>query len=165
MKLRKRYTIEYIDNEKDLETINAGTHPAPWELFKTRVFEEEKAKEVYGGEESIDGRAWSTFMLWSICPDQVYISNANNVTHPLLCKMFMELLDEEGNVVYEDYCELPAATKHVFYSAINNQANKERDAAKETVTALESELNLYKTFIKKCHAEKAFDEFRKETNS
>ena len=165
MKLRKRYTIEYIDNEKDLETINAGTHPAPWELFKTRVFEEEKAKEVYGGEESIDGRAWSTFMLWSICPDQVYISNANNVTHPLFCKMFMELLDEEGNVVYEDYCELPAVTKHVFYSAINNQANKERDAAKEASDMFAKELDTYKAFIKKCHAEKAFDEFRKESNT
>jgi hypothetical protein len=29
MKLRKRYTIEYIDNEKDLEILDAGTHPAP----------------------------------------------------------------------------------------------------------------------------------------
>ena len=161
MKLRKRFTIEYIDNERDLERLD--THPNPWELFKTKVFEEDKAKEVYTGEESIDGQAWRTFMLWSICPDQIYLSNANNVTHPLFCKMWMELLDEDGNVVYEDYCELPPGTTHTFTSAINNQAVKERNTAKETVSALETELETYRSFIKKYNAEKTFDDFRRET--
>lgn len=160
MKLRKRYTIEYIDNEKDLERLE--TYPNPWELFKTKVFEEEKAHEVYTGAESIDGKAWKTFMLWSICPDQIYLSNANNVTHPLFCKMWMELLDEDGNVVYEDYCDLPSTSKHTFFTAINCQVINERDNARETVSALEAELELYRSFIKQCHAEKIFDEFRRE---
>lgn len=160
MKLKKRYTIEYIDNQHDLERLD--THTNPWKLFKTKVFEEDKAKEVYNGEESIDGQAWRTFMLWSICPDQIFLSNANKVTHPLFCKMFMELLDESGNVVYEDYCELPPGTTHTFTSAINNQVVKERNTAKATVTALEDELNVYRSFIKKCHAEKALDDYRRE---
>lgn len=160
MKLRKRYTIEYIDNEKDLESFEK--HPNPWTLFKTKVFEETKAHDVYTGEDSIDGEAWKTFMLWSICPDQIYLSNANKVTHPLFCKMWMELLDEDGNAVYEDYCELPPGTTHTFTSAINNQAVKERNTAKATVTALEDELNVYKSFIKKVNGEKLFDEFRRE---
>jgi len=159
MKLRKRYTIEYIDNEKDLK--NLETHPNPWMLFKTKVFEEEKAHDVYTGETGIDGKAWSTFMLWSICPDQVFISNANNVTHPLYCKMFMELLDEDGNVVYEDYCELPSTTQHTFYTAINKQASDECKAASETIFALEEELKLCRSFIKKYNAEKPFEEFKK----
>lgn len=160
MKLRKRYTIEYIDNERDLARLE--THPNPWELFKTKVFEEPKAKEVYTGEENIDGKAWKTFMLWSICPDQIFLDNANRVTHPIYCKMFMELLDEEGNVVYEDYCELPTGTAHVFNSAINRQVTVERDTARETISALETELAIYKEFIKKMHGEKLFDEFRRE---
>lgn len=160
MKLRKRYTIEYIDNERDLERLD--THPAPWELFKKEIIEEKKVHEVYSGADSVDGKAWTRFILWSLCPDQIYISNANKVTHPLFCQMWMELLDEEGNVVYEDFCELPSTIKYTLYSAINGQANKERNTAKATVTALEDELNVYKTFIKKCHAEKSFDEFRRE---
>lgn len=158
MKLRKRYTIEYIDNERDMELFEKS--PNPWTLFKTKIFEEAKAKDVYTGEESIDGKAWKTFMLWSLCPDQIYISNANNVTHPLFCQMWMELLDEEGNVVYEDFCELPSTTKHSLYTAINNQAKKERDSAKETVSALETEIETYKAFIKEYHAEKLFREWR-----
>lgn len=158
MKLRKRYTIEYIDNERDMELFEKS--PNPWTLFKTKIFEEAKAKDVYTGEESIDGEAWKTFMLWSLCPDQIYISNANNVTHPLFCQMWMELLDEEGNVVYEDFCELPSTTKHSLYTAINNQAKKERDSAKETVSALETEIETYKAFIKEYHAEKLFREWR-----
>lgn len=158
MKLRKRFTIEYIDNERDMELFEKS--PNPWTLFKTKIFEEAKAKDVYTGEESIDGEAWKTFMLWSLCPDQIYISNANNVTHPLFCQMWMELLDEEGNVVYEDFCELPSTTKHSLYTAINNQAKKERDSAKETVSALETEIETYKAFIKEYHAEKLFREWR-----
>lgn len=158
MKFRKRYTIEYIDNERDMELFEKS--PNPWTLFKTKIFEEAKAKDVYTGEESIDGEAWKTFMLWSLCPDQIYISNANNVTHPLFCQMWIELLDEEGNVVYEDFCELPSTTKHSLYTAINNQAKKERDSAKETVSALETEIETYKAFIKEYHAEKLFREWR-----
>lgn len=160
MKLRKRYTIEYIDNEKDLELFEK--HPNPWTLFKTKVFEEAKAHDVYTGEDSIDGEAWKTFMLWSICPDQIYLSNANNVTHPLFCQMWLEFLDEDGNVVYEDFCSLPATIKNTFCTAVSQQTLKERDSARETISDFEKELNLYKEFIKTYHAEKAFDEFRKE---
>lgn len=162
MKLRKRYTIEYIDNQHDLELLDSGTHPAPWELFKKEIIEEKKVNEGYSGADSVDGKAWTRFILWSLCPDQIYISNANNVTHPLFCQMWMELLDEEGNVVYEDFCELPSTIKHTLYSAVNDKANKERNTAKETVSVLEKEIETYKAFIKKCHAEKTFDEFRRE---
>ena len=161
MKLRKRYTIEYIDNERDMELFEKSSNP--WTLFKTKIFEETKAKDVYTGENGIDGEAWKTFMLWSLCPDQIYISNANNVTHPLFCQMWMELLDEEGNVVYEDFCELPSTIKHTLYSAVNDQINKERNTARATASALEDELNVYRSFIKKCHAEKALDDYRRES--
>lgn len=160
MKLRKRYTIEYIDNKHDMEL--AETTQNPWEYFKTKVFEEPKAKEVYTGEKSLDAEAWKTYLLWAICPDQIYLSNANNVTHPLFCQMWMELLDEDDKVVYEDYCELPGTIRNTLFTAVNNQANKERDSARETVNALEKELALYKSFIKKCNGEKLFDEFRRE---
>ena len=163
MKLRKRFTIEYIDNERDLELLNSGTHPAPWELFKKEIIEEKEAHDAYTGADSIDGKAWTRFMLWSLCPDQVYISNANNVTHPLFCQMWLEFLDEDGNVVYEDFCSLPATIKHTFYTAIDKQILRERDSARENVSALEKELETYKEFIKKCHAEKALDDFRRES--
>lgn len=161
MKLRKRFTIEYIDNERDMELFEKSSNP--WTLFKTKVFEETKAKDVYTGEESVDGEAWKTFMLWSLCPEQIYISNANNVTHPLFCQMWLEFLDEDGNVVYEDFCSLPATIKHTFYTAIDKQILMERDSARENVSALEKELETYREFIKKCHAEKALDDFRRES--
>ena len=161
MKLRKRFTIEYIDNERDMELVEKSSNP--WTLFKTKVFEETKAKDVYTGEESVDGEAWKTFMLWSLCPEQIYISNANNVTHPLFCQMWLEFLDEDGNVVYEDFCSLPATIKHTFYTAIDKQILMERDSARENVSALEKELETYREFIKKCHAEKELDDFRRES--
>lgn len=162
MKLRKRYTIEYIDNERDLRMLDSGTHPAPWELFKKEIIEEKTAHSSYTGADGIDGTAWKRFILWSICPDQIYISNTNSVTHPMFCQMWMELLDENGNVVYEDLCELPATTKHTFFTVINNQINKERDAAIEKVATLAKEIDMYSKFIKRYHAEKTFDEFRRE---
>lgn len=159
MKLRKRYIIEYIDNQRDLDQFES--HPAPWELFKKEIIEEEYAHDVYTGADSIDGKAWKKFILWSLCPDQIFLSNGNKVTHPLDCQMWMEMVDEAGNVVYEDFCELPGSMKSTLYSAINKQAEKERNVAKETISALEKEVEMYKSFIKQCHAEKALEDWRK----
>lgn len=160
MKLKKRYVIEYIDNPLDLEKFDS--HPNPWELFKKETIEEESAHDVYTGADSIDGKAWQKFILWNLCPDQIFLSNGNKISHPLFCQMWMEMLDEDGNVVYEDFCELPSTIKNTLYSAINNQANKERNAAKEAVLTLEKELEVYKQFIKQCRAENTFDEWRKD---
>ena len=165
MKLRKRYIIEYIDNERDLDILDAGTHPAPWELFKKEIIEEKTPHEAYTGADSIDGTAWIRFIVWSLCPEQIYISKANRVTHPLYCQMWMEMLDEEGNVVYEDICKLPGTIKYNLYSAINKQVYKERNSANETASALETELEAYKAFIKECHAEKTFKEWREKNDS
>lgn len=37
--LKTVYTIEYIDNKKDFEKLESGTHPAPWELYKTKKYD------------------------------------------------------------------------------------------------------------------------------
>ena len=162
MKLRKRYTIEYIDDPADFEKLESGLHPAPWELFKKEIIEEQEAHEVYTGEESISGKAWQRFILWSLCPHKIYLTNGNRVTHPLCVQMFMEMLDENGEVVYEDFCELPPSAKQRMFSAIEKQATAEKDKALIVADELEKEIEVYKAFITKCHGEREFEKFRRE---
>ncbi len=38
--LKQSYTIEYIDNKHDMDKVNSGKHPAPWELYKVKHFDD-----------------------------------------------------------------------------------------------------------------------------
>ena len=160
--MKKQYVIEYIDNERDLDLLDAGTHPAPWELYKRETITEEVSHNGYVGSKSIDGEAWKKFILWSLCPDQIYLYKGDRVTHPLYCQMWMELLDDDGVVVYEDFCELPSTIKHTLFSAINREVNNQRDNALKYADSLQEELDTYKSFIKHYNSEKLFDDFRRE---
>lgn len=165
MKLRKRYIIEYIDNEKDFETFSAGNHPNPWELFKTEIIEEKNCHEVYDGREGIDGKAWCRFFLWSLCPDRVYIDGKDRITHPIYCQMWVEMVDEDGKIVYEDLCELPSTVKHTFFSAINDEARRELDQARKTVKECQEKLENFHLFLQKYHAEEQYRKFIEEIHN
>lgn len=158
MKLRKRYVIEYVDDQKILDRIYSGTEDKPWELYKTRVFEEKSAHKVYTGETGIDGEAWEIFILWSIAGD-VCLPEGKPV---LECKMWMELLNEDGESVYEDLCELPSTIRYTFRTAVMNSMRKELEQANNNVDQLAKELETYRKFTEKYHADELFRQFIRE---
>jgi hypothetical protein len=165
MKLKKRYTIEYIDNLADLKILESGTHPAPWEIFKKSIIEEPEAHEVYTGREGIDGKAWMRFILWSLCPEKACINSGDRITHPLFCQMYLELIDGDGNIVYEDRCDLPQTAKNTFLAAFDAQVKEDLSRAQKTAVELQSELDLYRDFVQKFNANEQFRRFKEENHA
>ena len=37
--IRTRYTVEYITSKEDWQKVCDGKHPAPWELYQTKVYD------------------------------------------------------------------------------------------------------------------------------
>ena len=162
MELRKEYVIEYIDNERDLDLLDSGTHPAPWELFKKKVFKEEKPHSVYTGETGIDGEAWRTFILWKIAGDQIALLDGDRVRHPLYCQMWQNFYDENGNLVYEDFCELPSTAAYSIKGAVNRSVEDSWRKITDSYETLKRELDSYEAFLKNYKADGLYRKFREE---
>lgn len=162
MELRKEYVIEYIDNERDLDLLNSGTHPAPWELYKTKVFKEEKPHSAYTGETGIDGEAWRTFVLWKIAGDQIALLDGDRVRHPLYCQMWQNFYDENGNLVYEDFCELPSTAAYSIRVAINRSREESWRKLMDSYETIKKELDSYEAFLKNYKADGLYHKFREE---
>lgn len=164
MKLKKRYVIEYIDNQRDLDYVNSGRIDLgePWERYKKEIIEEDNAHEVYEGSDGVDGTAWLRFIMWSLFPDQIYLSNGSIVTHPLDCNMMEELYDEEGNFVRENLCELPSSIRHTLYGAIDRQMRDKVYTLTKENNRLNSEAENFRDFLKFVHAEKMYVEWKEK---
>lgn len=76
-------------------------------------------------------------------------------------KLFMYIKDENGNDA-EACAMLPADTAYYLRQMVEENINRKLSAYEETFLEQEKEIGLYKSFIRKYHAEKMFDDFRKE---
>ena len=132
-----RYTVEYIDNQKDLDYINNGIykHGEPWERYKTKQFD------------NMD-QALSLYMVY-------YVNDTI-----LDIKLFEEIiLDNE--TIRESYIEPKSTTSYSMKTFINKNLYKQNDENLKQLDNLETENNLYKQFIKQYNSEKLFNEFIK----
>lgn len=132
-----RYTIEYIDNQKDLDYINNGIykHGEPWERYKTKQFD------------NMD-EALSIYMVYLVRSDIYDV------------KLFEEII-LDGETVRESYIEPTNTTAYSLKIAINKNLYKQNDENLKQLDNLETENNLYKQFIKQYNSKKLFNEFIK----
>lgn len=78
-------------------------------------------------------------------------------------QLYMYIKDQNGNDA-EATAEIPSDTVPILRNMVQENINRKLNSQRETISALENELKLYKEFIKKYHAEKEFDEFRRESD-
>lgn len=132
-KITTKYTIEFITNKADYEKVCDGQHPAPWELYEKREYD------------SLDD-ALSLYMCFATRND-VYDY-----------KLFEEI-SVDGKPVREAYIEPHSTTFWTMRNNLNREMNQSNTKLRESISAISKELECYKAFIKKYHAEKAFKEF------
>ena len=132
-----RYTVEYIDNQKDLDYINSGIykHGEPWERYKTKQFD------------NMD-EALSIYMVYSVNDTILDI------------KLFEEII-LNNETIRESYIEPKSTTSYSMKTFINKNLYKQNDENLKQLDNLETENNLYKQFIKQYNSEKLFNEFIK----
>lgn len=76
-------------------------------------------------------------------------------------KLFMYIKDENGNDA-EACTTLPSDTAYHLRNLVQKNINSKLNAYEDLISEQEKEIELYKSFITKCHAEMAFEEYRKE---
>jgi hypothetical protein len=133
-----RYTIEYIDNAKDLDYVNSGEykHGEPCDRYKKKVFE------------NMDD-ALSLYMVWLV----------NNSI--LDIKLFEEII-LDGETIRASYIEPKNTTSYSLKTTINKNLYEDKGKAEKQVEILETENNLYKQFLKQYNSEKTFLEYAKQ---
>ena len=133
-----RYTVEYIDNEKDLDYVNSGkfNHGEPWERYKNKVYD------------NMDD-ALSIYMVYLVRYDIYDV------------KLFEEIL-LEGETILETYIEPSSTTAYSLKTWINKSLYEEKSKVEKQVDMLEIENNLYKQFMKQYNVEKTFNEYMKQ---
>ena len=130
-----RYTIEYIDNEKDLDYVNSGRidKGEPYDRYKTKQFN------------SLDD-AMSLYIVWLV-NDRI-----------LDVKLFEEIiLDDE--TIRESYIELKNTISYSLKTVINKNLYNNNVKNETKIETLETENRLYKQFIENMHADKMFSEY------
>lgn len=133
-----RYTIEYIDNEKDLDYVNSGRidKGEPSDRYKTKQFN------------NLDD-AMSLYTVWLV----------NDLI--LDMKLFEEIiLDNE--TIRESYIELKSTTSYSLKTVINKNLYDNNVKNETKIETLETENRLYKQFIDIMHADKMFLEYTKQ---
>ena len=75
--------------------------------------------------------------------------------------LYMYIKDQNGNDA-EATTEIPGDTVPMLRNMVQENINKKLSSYENQISALETELETYKKFIKKMHGEKLFDEFRRE---
>lgn len=138
-RLETRYTVEYIDNQKDMDYVQSGSISLsePWERYKKRTYN------------SIDD-ATSFYM----------ISLFNTVI--LDVKLWEEIL-LDGETIRESYIEPDSTLGSTLKQIINK--NMQEDARKANKEAEAAEKRLYlvnKWFTESKLIKEAFDKFVKE---
>jgi hypothetical protein len=133
-----RYTIEYIDNEKDLDYVNSGRidKGEPSDRCKTKQFN------------NLDD-AMSLYIVWLV-NDRI-----------LDMKLFEEIiLDNE--TIRESYIELKNTISYSLKTVINKNLYDNNVKNETKIETLETENRLYKQFIDSVHADKMFLEYAKQ---
>jgi len=133
-----RYTIEYIDNAKDLNYVNSGIykHGEPCDRYKKKVFD------------NMDD-ALSLYMVWLVNDSILDI------------KLFEEII-LDGETIRESYIEPKNTTSYSLKTTINKHLYEDKGKAEKQVETLETENNLYKQFLKQYNSEKTFLEYAKQ---
>ena len=133
------YTIEYLNNIVDLQTVNKGRHPAPWELYKKKEF-------VNDAE-----TAYNTFIIMSL-------------NHNLYdVKMFKSVF-VNGEAVEEETILIDSVNYNTIAKVLNEDLLNEVYKARKSADAVYKNAEAQKTFCEKYS--KQFAEFLKnEYNS
>lgn len=137
--LTVQYTVEWLPkrNREAFEKAQlAGSDVNPWEL----------RNEYLTDSLSL---AMRMLMLRELDPDS---------DNPML---YMYIKDSSGNDA-EATSEIPGDTVPILRNMVQENINRKLNSYQEMIDDVEKELETYKSFIKKCHAEKLFDEFRRE---
>lgn len=133
--LKTVYSIEYIDNKKDLEYVNSGRcdKGEPWDRYKRK--ESDNADE-----------AFSWYMVMFVRNDLYDV------------KIFEQTM-LNGELVKEEYIEPAQTTRWSISNAVNRDMEKKIESLQETNSILMESIEKYEAFIKKYNAEKMFKEF------
>lgn len=136
--LLTRYTLEFINSEKDLDYVNSGkfNHGEPWERYKKKVYD------------NIDD-AMSIYMIYLVRDDILDV------------KLFEEILLND-ETIQERYIEPNSTTAYSIKTWVNKSLHDMKSKAEKQVEILETENNLYKQFIKQFNAENTFNEYMKQ---
>lgn len=145
--LRKKFVIEYCDDEEKLEKVG---HIYPWGVFEWDdaahkiIFEEDP--ENLG---SFEGVVMSRYL--------------SLLFNPKVCavKLWEEIYDGNESV-QERWIEFPSTFMHSFKKRVAEDVTRERDELRKTADALAKEMDVYLAFINKYNVQKTFNEFRKE---
>ena len=138
--IRTRYTVEYITSKEDWQKVCDGKHPAPWELYQTKVYD------------SLDDAL--TFFLVRLFDEKTFD-----------VKLF-EQIDIDGDQVREAYIEPAGYIFDGIRSAIDldmrNRMNEMQARLEQTEKWMEEdrkELDMCRRFISNYGAWGTFDTF------
>lgn len=76
-------------------------------------------------------------------------------------RLYMYIKAQNGKCA-EACTEIPSDTVPILRNMVQENINRKLSSYEENISALKKELELYQSFIKKCHAEKALDDYRRE---
>lgn len=165
-KIKKAYLLEYIDNAKDFEYVEAGCcyHGDPMLRWKARIIKDHKEVldgametwcrnnrtlqhiQIVDGIKNVDGEAMAAYLFYAFRND-IYDTK------------MMEQIWVDGELVYEELIELPRTFFFEFSKLINKDIDDLYRKAKAERDSLASEVTAYTQFLEKYHLT---EQFRKE---
>ena len=136
--LKTVYTIEYIDTKKEWEILCANKHPAPWELFKKKVYEDlqdaiNQFIVMYSSDSIYEVKLWESIEL-------------NN-----------EVIQERCIDGIDNF-------KYIVNNETKRQLNLINDK-QDTLKYYEKQSETLRAFLKKYHAEETYKKFEDEQNN
>ncbi len=165
-KIKRAYILEYIDNEKDFEYVDNGCMYAGDSMlrWKARVIKDHKEVldhametwcrnnrtlqhiQIVDGIKNVDGEAMAAYLFYAFRSD-IYDTK------------MMEQIWVDGELVNEEFIELPGTFFSEFSKLINKDIDDLYRKAKAERDIMTSEVNSYRQFLDKY---KLTDVYRKE---
>jgi hypothetical protein len=165
-KIKKAYLLEYIDNAKDFEYVEAGCcyHGDPMLRWKARIIKDHKEVldhametwcreyhtlqhvKIVDGIKSVEGEAMAEYLFYAFRSD-IYDAKMS------------EQIWVDGELVHEEDIELPRTFFFEFPKLVNKDTDDLYRKAKAERDRLASEVNSYRQFLDKY---KLTDVYRKE---
>lgn len=136
-RLETRYTLEYIDNQKDMDFVCSGkiSDKEPWERYK---------KKIYTDLDS----AMSAYIIYHL-NDNIY---------------FCQLLEEiilEGETIRESYIEWDSSIDSTICKILQTDAEEEIKKVNNEIDVLEKSCYLMKQFCAQPYVKTEYDKFIK----
>lgn len=134
-RLETRYTLEYIDNEKDMDYVCSGrfSDKEPWERYK---------KKTYADLDT----AMSTYIIYHL---------NDNI---LSCQLFEEIL-LDGETIRESYIEWDSSIDSTICKILQIDAEEEIKRVNNEIDALEKSCYLMKQFCNQPYVKAEYDKF------